>query len=347
VSNTAIVKEGFGEKSIEKRGETAASALISQARAEVEARYVMALQRPRDADVVRAKLLHECKRPNFARRAFFQIPRGDKPGRLTGTPNTIEGLSVRFAEAAIRLSGNIHMPTRTLYDDEFKRIINVAATDLETNATYARDVSIEKTIERSKVKEGAIVLGKRTNSAGKEVFILQATDEELLQKEGAMISKTFRTLALRLIPADTLEECEQALVLTVRDENAKDPDGVRKRILDAYIELGVSPAELKVYVGHDLDQLNSDERMSLGALAAAIREGEVTWAEAFAEKTAPKPEPGAAPSTDPAAKKVASRIGERVAKAKERRAAETQASAQPKPEGEPKRPTGREPGEEG
>jgi len=297
-----IVREGFGEVSVEKRHETAATSMAAQAQAEITARYIVARQNPRDADVVRTQLLKESSRPNFARRAFYSVPRGDKPGRLTGTPGRIEGLSVRFAESAIRVSGNILQATRTLYDDDYKRMINVAATDLETNAVYARDIVIEKTVERAKPKDKAVILGQRTNSAGNTVYIVQATEDELLQKEGALISKTFRTLALRLVPPDVLEECEQRIVLTIEDENAKDPDAARKLLCDAFFKLGISPDELKEYVGHGLEQFSKQEKLDLTGLHQAIKDGEISWADAMRSRveTRDKP-PGEEPKRSRAA----------------------------------------------
>jgi hypothetical protein len=333
------VRQGFGETSIERRGETTSTALAAQAQAEIQARYVMAMQRRRTPDTVRTDLLRECSRPGFAQRAIFSVPRGDKPGRLTNTPNRIEGLSVRFAEAAIRVSGNILQMTRTIYDDDFKRQINVSVTDLETNAVYSRDVIIDKTVERSKPKDKAVILGSRTNSAGNVVYIVQATDDELLQKESSLISKTFRTLALRLVPADVLEECEQRIVATREDEDKKDPDAARKRLVDAFASLGVSPDELRAYMGHEIAQTTPAERLDLGGLYAAIRDGEVTWAEAVGERAASK-EPAAegAKATALATATVAERVAARQAAKKA-----AQAQAEQKTD---ERPAGRVPGQD-
>jgi hypothetical protein len=48
--------------------------------------------------MVRQRLLAECRRPEFAKSARYAIPRGKD--RETGRPKFIEGLSIRFAEAA-------------------------------------------------------------------------------------------------------------------------------------------------------------------------------------------------------------------------------------------------------
>ena len=116
--------------------ETAISASAAQARASVEARFVMALHRPRDIDNVRVRLLKECKRPGFAEVARYSRPIGN---------TKIEGPSIRFAEAAIRHMGNIDAQAHTIYDSAENRILRVEVTDLETNATYSKEITVRKT----------------------------------------------------------------------------------------------------------------------------------------------------------------------------------------------------------
>nr|NIU03565.1 hypothetical protein [Gammaproteobacteria bacterium]NIV50929.1 hypothetical protein [Gammaproteobacteria bacterium]NIX84839.1 hypothetical protein [Gammaproteobacteria bacterium] len=100
--------------------ETASTAVAAQAAASVQARYVMALQRPRNIDQVRVDLLKECKRPGFARVAMYHKPIG----------KGVTGPSIRFAEAAMRCMGNLMPEVATLYDDHDKRILRVSVTDL-------------------------------------------------------------------------------------------------------------------------------------------------------------------------------------------------------------------------
>lgn len=99
--------------------ETAASAVAAREKAAIEARYVMALKRPRDMDEVRVRLLKECDRPGFAEVAKYEKPvAGQK----------IVGLSVRFAEAAIRLAGNILTQVLIVFDDRERRIPRARGT---------------------------------------------------------------------------------------------------------------------------------------------------------------------------------------------------------------------------
>ena len=54
--------------------ETASAAVAAQSKAMVEARYIMAMQRPRNWDQVRQDLIKECRRPSFAhnKSAFYR-----------------------------------------------------------------------------------------------------------------------------------------------------------------------------------------------------------------------------------------------------------------------------------
>lgn len=279
-----IVRQGFAGKEIERRHETASTAIAAQARAEVEARFVMAMQRPRDLDNVRQQLLKDCERPNFAKRAYYSVPRRGATGRMTGAEDRVEGLSVRFVERAIQVSGNIGQATRVLYDDEYKRLISVSATDLETNATYSRDLIVEKTVEKSRLHKDDVVLETRHNDKGAMVFIIACTEAELLVKESNLVSRTFRTEAIRFVAPDTIDECEAQIVATVRARDAKDPDAARKEIADGFASLNVMPSDLKTYLGHDLGQCSPAQLTQLRGLWVGIRDGAISWAQVMAER---------------------------------------------------------------
>lgn len=254
--------------------ETASAAVAAQAAALVQARYVIALKNPRDLDTVRERLLKECKRPGFARVARYKKPIGQG----------IVGPSIRFAEAAIRCMGNVVVETVTLFDDREKRIIQVNVTDLEANVPYTSSVTIDKTVERRRTQDGDEVLGQRKNSQGITVFIVAATEDQLLNKQNALISKAIRTNGLRLVPGDIVEECMWQVVETQENADAKDPDGAKLQIFDSFGNQGVSVAQLKKYLGHDGATLTPKELSDLRAVYSAIKDGETTWKEVMASK---------------------------------------------------------------
>lgn len=282
----AIIREDFSGRELANQTETSSAALAAQAKAAVEARYVIALRRPRNWSSVRVKLLQECERPGFAAVARYHKPVGDG----------IEGPSIRFAEAALRHMGNVLCETATIYDDAEKRIVRVTVTDLETNLTYPKDIVVQKTVERSHLRKGQVAIRERTNSSGRKTFIVEATDDDLLNKEAALVSKALRTNGLRILPGDILEECMTRVIQTLNNDAAKDPLGERKRMEEAFAKLGVFPDALVEYLGHPLETMTPAEIVHLRAVYASLRDGEARWEDVLEAKLqkAGTPKPPAA-----------------------------------------------------
>jgi len=257
--------------------ETASAYVAAQAKAVVEARYIMALQRPRQWDQVRQDMLRECRRPSFAnnKSAYYRKPIGDG----------VEGLGIRFVEVALRCMTNVLVETTMIFEDEAKEIHRVSVTDLESNLTYPLDVRVTKTVERSKPSDDGSYISVRKNSYGRNVYTVPATDDDLLNKRAAQISKAIRTLGLRIIPGDLQDEAE-AIIKAIRlDEAARDPDTERKRIADAFGEIGVKAADLTEYLGHSLDTCSPAELVNLRGIYGAIRDGELSWKSVMENKT--------------------------------------------------------------
>lgn len=255
--------------------ETASTAVAAQAKASVEARYLMALKSPRTWDTVRVRILAACKRPGFAETARYSKPVGR---------TTVMGPSIRFAEEALRSMGNVYVESMVVFDDPERRIVRITGTDLEANLSYHTDLLILKTVERSSVRDGQVVVGRRQNTKGQTVYIIEATDDDLLVKQAAMTSKAVRTIGLRLLPGDILEEAMEQVAQTLLNEDAKDPDSARKRLCDAFFALGTSPDDLEEYLGHKLEQTTPAELNLLRTIYQALKDGEATWADVLETK---------------------------------------------------------------
>ena len=249
--------------------ETASTAIAAQAKAMVESRYIMAVRNPRNWDQVRLDLITECKRPAFAnnKSAYYRKPIGQG----------VEGLGIRFVEVALRCMKNVLIETNMIFEDDQKEIHRVSVTDLESNVTYPLDVKVTKTVERSKPNDDGSYISMRKNSYGKITYTVQAQDDDLLNKRGAMISKAVRTLGLRIIPGDLCDEAE-AIIKKIRlDHAAQDPGAERKKIIDAFAEIGVKATDLAAYLGHSIDQCSPAQIVDLRGIYGAIRDGEATW----------------------------------------------------------------------
>lgn len=280
-----VARQEFGADQLAVQAETASSAVAAQAQAVVQARYVMAMRYPRDIDDVRIRLLKECKRTGFAEVARYAKPMGK---------STVNGFSIRFAEAAARCMKNILCEVATIWDDPHKRIVRVSVTDLESNLTYPKDVLVEKTVERKHLKAGQTALATRLNSYNEPVYILPATDDEVLTKENNLVSKALRNSILRLLPGDILDEAEAEINATLRSKAEQDPDAERKKITDAFASVGVMPSDLKHYLGHELSTATPAELVKLRGVFQALKGGESNWQEVVGTQTAdvPPPKPG-------------------------------------------------------
>ncbi len=275
--NAIAVREGFGgSESTYAVQETASSAIAAQSKAMVESRYIMAMRNPRNWDAVRQDLIKECRRPSFAhnKSAYYIKPIG----------NGVEGLGIRFVEVALRCMKNVLVETTMIFEDDQKEVHRVSVTDLEANITYPLDVRVSKTVERSKPNSDGSYLSVRKNSYNKDVFTVLGTDDDLLNKRGALISKAIRTIGLRIIPGDLCDEAEDIIKSIRLDQAAKDPDAERRKIVDAFAAIGVSATDLISYLGHGLEKCSPVQIVTLRGIFGAIKDGEATWQSVMQNK---------------------------------------------------------------
>jgi hypothetical protein len=262
----SLVRQDFGGQEIQHQMETAATAVAAQARAAIESRYVIAMRQPRDLEVVRVHLLKECENPKFAEVARYHKPIG----------KGIEGPSIRFVEAALQCLGNVDTQAVTIYDDQDKRIIEIQVSDFERNVTHRKQITVTKTVERRSPK-GYDVVGKRSNKFGDTVYVVRATDDDLLNKEAALVSKALRTCGLRLIPGWLVDEAMDEVLATQSRTDAQDPKAALRRMIDSFAGMGIEPGDLSELLGHDLGKVTPAEMTKLRGIYATIQAEETTW----------------------------------------------------------------------
>lgn len=248
--------------------ELAASASAAMAKAEIESAYIMAMRKPRSWADVRAKILQACERPVFAEKAEYQKPMGG---------SKISGPSIRFAETVIQAAGNIKTSATVIYDDDNIRKVHVQVTDLENNISYGKEITLQKTVERKQLKQGQEALSTRLNSYGQMVYIVPATEDELIVKQAAQESKIIRTCGLRMIPQDIVEEAMEVARVT-RRKNI-DPKAELNKILDAFSKLGVKPSDIASYLKKPIEQIVAAEIDDLRQIYTAIKDGDARWAD--------------------------------------------------------------------
>lgn len=260
--------ESFGGLTLEKSAELSAIAIAASARAEVESRHVMAMKNPRDEEGARLRILAACEKPMFARKARFNKP--------VGGGQSVVGPSIRFAEEMARSWKNILCQGTVLYDDDYKRVVKIIVGDLEANVAYSREIMIEKTVERSSAQDRQVV-SQRKNSKGYDVYIVKATEDELLIKQEALSSKVIRNNILRLIPEHIVEESMERVAKTIRDKVAQDPDAEKHQLLEAFARRGVMPLDLTDYLGAPPAQWTPDQFVKLNETLAYLEESGLPW----------------------------------------------------------------------
>lgn len=245
----------------------ASIAAAEAAKARVQAAYIMAYKNPRNIDQSRVRILEACRRPAFAERVKYSKPVGK---------SKISGPSIRFAETALRDWGNILVDTQVLYEDENIKRTKVMCVDLETNTQFSKDISIEKTVERKGAADRDIIRSRK-NSYNETVYIVRATEDEVHNKESALISKAIRNEGLRLLPSDIVDEAMEIADETLRNRDAQDPSAAKKKVMDSFAEIGVYPKDIEKYLGHPLANIAPHELNDLRGVFRAIRDGETTW----------------------------------------------------------------------
>lgn len=266
------------------------SAITQAAVAEVQAQYVMARRFPRNIDDVRVDVLRECERSSFAAVAIYIKPIG----------KGVEGLSIRFVEAALNAMGNVRCRRFLVSDDEKQRVVRVVVNDLQKNTPFEEDVVIDKTQERSTLKEGQRPLGQRVNSFGKLVYLVPATEDEVAMKEANFASKALRRQGLKVIPGWLQAEAKERLYETRESDVRRDPDGERHKLVDAFAKFGLKASDLEEFLGHELVKSTPKELVELRGAWLCLRDGEGSWKELLDMK---REERGEVPPADDGEKK--------------------------------------------
>lgn len=290
--STAVVPAPGQAAPIAHAGETSSSAIAAREKAAVEARFLVALHRPRNPDLARTRLLARCAAPLFAEVAEYSKP--------VGGGKKARGASIRMMEEIARNWQNIDIQATVVFDDRERRTITVTATDLESNYSGSVDVMLEKTVERRAPRSGDEVLGSRVNSNGETVYRIAADEDAFLVKQNANIAKARRECIRAIVPGDLVDEAMAKCAETRRSEVRIDPAAARKRLADAFYAIGVMPDQLCEFLGKpSLEAVTEAEIEYLRAIYAGMKDGEATWADVMEEKrgaTKPAENGAAAPA---------------------------------------------------
>ena len=258
-------------------------------KAMVEAQYAIAFQRPRDYLQCLQALEKECRRPGLAQIAEYRLPRGGK---------TITGPTVHLANACARAYRNLRVEVVITHDDQYRRggLVMVLDMDPEANNVRTGAWSIEKTVERRKLRDGEEAIEQRVAADGTHtVYLVAASEADVLQKQNAATSRIERNLILKMIPGDMLESALEWARETNSSSAKADPRAALKKIADGFLGIGVTAKQLAEYLGHGVDQVSGDEIVDLRGIYQAIRSGDTNWLQVMEERKAERTQASTTP----------------------------------------------------
>ena len=320
--------------------ELSSISVSAAAKAEVEAAWKMALMAPRSEDDARARILMACRHPGFAAKAKYRKPVGKNKDERTGewTQNYVIGPSIRFVEQVLISWRNVLTQQTTVYDDREKRVVKISVRDLESNVSHSKEITLDKTVERRSDRDREVI-GRRTNSGGQTVYIVRATEDEIMIKEAALSSKVIRNNGIRVVPTHIIDEALAEVDRVLREKAKDDPEKERRDILDGFTKRGVMPSAIEAFMGSPAAQFTPSDLVKLREILSTIEEGTATWKD-FLEGTIAEEQQNMADASQPDTKgvevreklaAVAKDRGVEVAKTQAQTASQEELKADPKP----------------
>jgi len=290
-----VTHTAYGDVTHRSGVDVAAATQAAHAQAAVQARYVMAIQRPRNEANFRSKLLLEVDNPDFAAICEYRRPVGkEKNAQGQWVDKIATGPSIHLLRTALRLFGNNGSEPAVITETPDLRIGSITISDYENNFHVVRTFVIEKRIEkrgyenrRTKQVEpppGREILGTRINTDGEEVYIVRMNLDELRKEELRQTALAKRAAAEEFLPRHIIRAALMRAVGVMKDTDAKDPAAAKNRMIDAFVELKIMASDLEHYLGHSLDRLSTDELATLRGVYSRLSNEEVTWEECLAER---------------------------------------------------------------
>ena len=274
-SPAKISNDGINQ-SVQVSGSTAAEMVAEQTRAEVQGAMTLAKKFPRDEEQARKSIVASCQSIKFAERAVYKKPVGKIKVGNNWVQNYVEGPTIRFAEEMLRHWGNVKTQEFIIYEDFERRLVRVVSSDLQSNTSYSEDIIVEKTVER-KNPVGREVVRERLNSSGEKVSIVLATEDEIRNKEKALVSKAIRNNGLRLIPAHIVEEAIDYAKGIILSGVGKNVDDAIRKMKESFVDLGITVEDIEKYLKHPISKITTEDILELKKVHRAIKDGEAKW----------------------------------------------------------------------
>lgn len=229
----------------ETKPDTLMSANEARAVAEVQASYVIAKKFPRNKYESLEKIIETCKRPFLAEKALYAYPKG---GQL------VTGPSIRLAEAIAQAWTNISFGFNEISQQNGVSIIEAYAVDKENNSDKRTTFQVPHVRDTKQ--------GRKRLTDARDIYELCANQA----------SRRIRNCILALIDGDVVEAAVDQVKKTL-EGGVEDVSAAIKKMVAAFLEVGVKVEHLEKRLGHKLDATIPSEIVKLKAIYRSIRDG--------------------------------------------------------------------------
>lgn len=258
---------GSGEITTPAASSAAMATDSSRAVAEVQAALAIARMNPRNERTSMDRILNACTRPSLAQTAIYAYARGG---------SSIQGPSIRLAEAIAQNWGNISFGIRELSNAGGKSEVQAFAWDVETNVR--REVTFSVPHTRS-TKRGTYKL-----EDPRDIY-------ELVANQGA---RRLRACILAVIPGDVVEAAVDQCAVTLQAHADVTPEGIKK-LVEAFSGMKVSKAQLEKFCQCRIEAIKPAQVVRLRNVYSSLRDGMSVPSDWFEPEQEPaaekKPEP--------------------------------------------------------
>lgn len=227
-------------------------ALATISKAEIDIQIATAKKYPRSIQAFQRDIMTLATADTeTARSMFYVVPRDGK---------TIEGASVRLAEAAASCWGNAHFGARVIAIDAQFVTAQAVAWDMEKN--YRVGIEVKRRI---------------TDRRGQRY-----SNDMIITTSNAALAIAFRNAVFKVVPAAlTKKAYNQAKQVSLGKELTMEQR--RKRALDSMIKIGAKAQDIfRLLKRRGEEDLTVDDLINLNGIYTAIQDGDTTWAEVLA-----------------------------------------------------------------
>jgi hypothetical protein len=219
----------------------------NRAIAEVQGQVLMAKQFPRDQIQARANIIEACKRPRLAETAIYSYPRGG---------SRVEGPSVRLAEMLAQYWGNIDFGIVELEQKKGESVMMSYCRDIQTNTRRQMVFNVPH-VRYTRAK------GNTELTDPRDIY-------EMVANMGA---RRLRACILAIIPGDIIEEAIEQCNKTLAGASDEPLIDRIKKMVAAFVNIGVSQAMLEKRLGHKMDASLPTEIVQLRKIYKSLQDG--------------------------------------------------------------------------